>query len=109
MLTPGNSRSLGLAQPSSGAQRGLPIPLSHQLLQAQNALAQAAQAQAAQAQAAQTSQAAVGPRPGSAVSRSGSVSEAPAAPKPVAAPVQGSAAEGWKISIVFRGKPTARS
>lgn len=93
MLNSSTGLPLSLAQHMNGAGRVLAGPLHQQLLQAKASLTPALQ-QAAPSAA---------PRPSSAVSRSGSMSETKAAPKSTPPPVQGAAAEGWKVSIKFRG------
>lgn len=94
MLASGVGRPLSLGQTLSSASSLPAIPMHQQLLQGKPAVVPTLQ----QKPAAPSS------RPSSAASRSGSIAEASALPERMPPPVQGSAAEGWKVSISFRGE-----
>lgn len=88
MLGPDSSRSLSFAQ-----QLSCKVPPT--MLESQQP--------AVKAGGQPTGVTSAGPRPASAVSRSGATAETAATSHSSPPPVQGAAAEGWKISITFRG------
>lgn len=92
MLGPSNGRSLSFAQ-TLGSK--LPAAVEKQQVPAKNG-----------GQSAGVTS--VGPRPASAVSRSGTAADTGSAFHSFPPPVQGAAAEGWKVSITFRGKLSCR-
>ena len=86
MLGPSNGRSLSFAQPLSSQQPAAP----------EKQLPAKSGGQSAGVGS-------VGPRPASAVSRSGAAAETAVVSHSSPPPVQGPAAEGWKVTITFRG------